>query len=111
MQKLNVFKWMMDDGLFDSSIKAGYSNLEAGVMGRTVFGYPCYCLVSHVYMEHPILTKCILWHEYSHAWLYLTSGKIGHGWAFWRKLWSKPWYAIVPFVAILYCAYLEAKID
>ena len=54
--------------------------------------YWCEIYVKPLYKNRPTLRKIVLWHEFCHAWGWLSLGVFGtgHGWEFFKRIIQKP---------------------
>lgn len=93
---------------------AHYFIVEGKVLGRCVFyteGDLRYVTISIAgkVARTEVLIKGVLWHEICHAIPWINNGKTdGHSSAFYRRLWSRPRYALLSLLAEFWFGLLDA---
>lgn len=45
-----------------------------------------------------VITEGVAWHEFCHCWDYNDTGTMGHGFKFWKKMATRPWLMIAPYL-------------
>lgn len=78
------------------------SNSELGHAYAKGRGSDCdYCIVINKKIGiDGFVARCIMWHEFCHCWDYSVSRSMGHGMKWFKKLLSRPIYAIGPIALV-----------
>ena len=80
------------------TIDAVYDWINDETIGLCTFHYGdahmprwCWIQITDVFKGYPLVTKCVLWHEFCHAEIWIKEGRSdGHGWEWNKRLWRKP---------------------
>ena len=101
--KKQVEEWGKEYGVYYDDIHPTYTWIDNHTLGVTLFksGYnyidrSCIIKITDVFIDHPVASKAVLWHEFCHAEVWIKDGKTeGHGDKWNGRLWRKPILALL----------------
>lgn len=99
-----IKEWGREYDVDPSRITVQYNTIDDKYMGLTTFSHSgALCIakidINKVFEDRALAAKCVLWHEFCHAELWVKEGKSdGHGDGWMKRHWRKPVLALLDYV-------------